>query len=115
MKIEERPAAPRPDPHPEPANHPGFAATHWSGVLAAAERESPVSSAALEELCRTYWYSLYVYVRRRSYGPEDAQDLTQEFFTRQLSRQGLRTVSPEKGRFRSFLLACINSEAGAEI
>ncbi len=82
--------------------------THWSVVLAAAKEESPACSAALEELCRAYWYPLYVYVRRRGYNSEDAQDLTQEFFTRLLANHRLGTVTPLKGKFRSFLLASMN-------
>jgi len=58
-------------------------------------------------LCRTYWYPLYAYVRRRGYGPEDAQDLTQEFFLRLLRKDYLAQVDPGKGKFRSFLLAAI--------
>ena len=39
-----------------------FVTTHWSVVLSAREAESPRSTAALETLCRTYWYPLYAYV-----------------------------------------------------
>jgi hypothetical protein len=42
-----------------------FRSTHWSQVLAAGRAESPVAREALERLCRTYWYPLYAYVRRR--------------------------------------------------
>jgi RNA polymerase sigma-70 factor (ECF subfamily) len=64
--------------------------------------------AALENLCQTYWPPLYAYVRRRGYSSEDAQDLTQAFFARLLERKAVATVAPEKGRFRSFLLASLN-------
>jgi len=84
---------------------PLFATTHWSVVLAAANEAAPAAAMALENLCRTYWYPLYAYVRREGYGPVDAQDLTQEFFARLLARRSLSQVAPEKGRFRSFLLA----------
>jgi RNA polymerase sigma-70 factor (ECF subfamily) len=85
-----------------------FATTHWSVVLAAGQRDTPQSAGALEQLCRTYWYPLYAYVRRRGYGPEDAQDLTQEFFARLLSKQWVGMADPGRGRFRSFLLAALN-------
>lgn len=85
-----------------------FATTHWSVVLSAGQPQSPQAAQALETLCRTYWYPLYAYVRRRGYGPEDAQDLTQAFFADLLGRDFLRNVAQEKGRFRSFLLACLN-------
>jgi RNA polymerase sigma-70 factor (ECF subfamily) len=60
---------------------------------------------ALERLCRTYWYPLYVFVRRRGYDAHAAQDLTQGFFLRLIADESLSTVRPEKGRFRTFLLA----------
>ena len=85
-----------------------FTTTHWSVVLRAGESPSPQAAEALERLCRTYWYPLYAYVRRQGHSPHDAQDLTQEFFARLLSRNYLQTVAPEKGKFRSFLLAAMN-------
>lgn len=84
-----------------------FATTHWSVVLAAREREGSRAGEALAELCRCYWYPLYAYVRRQGHGPHDAQDLTQEFFARLLARNYLAAVAPEKGNFRSFLLASL--------
>ena len=85
-----------------------FTTTHWSVVLAAGQAASPSSHAALEQLCRTYWYPLYAYVRRRGHAPHDAQDLTQEFFARLLAKNFLDGVGVEKGKFRSFLLATMN-------
>ncbi len=84
-----------------------FVTTHWSVVLASAKTDSPQGRAALEQLCRTYWYPLYAYSRRRGHHPEDAQDLTQAFFAHLLSKDFLRGVRPDKGRFRSFLLSCL--------
>ncbi|MBI2949768.1 MAG: sigma-70 family RNA polymerase sigma factor [Verrucomicrobia bacterium] len=85
-----------------------FHTTHWNGVLAARDADSTDGEAALQRLCGVYWYPLYVYVRRRGYAAADAEDLTQEFFKRLLERNDLGSVSPEKGRFRSFLLASMN-------
>jgi RNA polymerase sigma-70 factor (ECF subfamily) len=82
-----------------------FATTNWSVVLEAGQSESPQFQAALEELCRTYWLSLYSYLRRDGCNPDDAQDLTQGFFLRLLRTNSLVGVSPIKGRFRTFLLA----------
>ncbi len=87
---------------------PLFATTHWSVVLATADRQSPEAAAALERLCATYWYPLYAYVRHRGHSREDSQDLTQEFFCRLLRKNDLAQVDPRKGKFRSFLLAAIN-------
>jgi RNA polymerase sigma factor (sigma-70 family) len=85
-----------------------FATTHWSVVLAAGRDEQPGAADALERLCRSYWYPLYAYVRRQGYAPADAQDLTQGFFAKFLESDALQSVHPDKGRFRSFLLASLN-------
>jgi RNA polymerase sigma-70 factor (ECF subfamily) len=85
-----------------------FATTHWSVVLAASESESPNSQEALEQLCQQYWYPLYVYVRRHGHNPEDAEDLTQEFFARFLAGNYLARVDRERARFRSYLLGALN-------
>lgn len=84
-----------------------FATTHWSVVLAASEAESARSHEALENLCRVYWYPLYAYVRRKGYAVHDAQDLTQEFFTRLLARNYVSVADRNKGKFRSFLLGTL--------
>jgi RNA polymerase sigma factor (sigma-70 family) len=91
-----------------------FRTTHWSVVLAAREGQASQASQALETLCRTYWYPLYVFVRRQGFSVEDAQDLTQEFFARLLRRDFLRTVAREKGRFRSFLLVSLKNFLATE-
>jgi len=84
-----------------------FDTTHWSTVLAAGREFSPQAQEALERLCKAYWYPLYVHVRRLGWGPEDAQDLTQQFFARFLERKYLERADPERGRFRSFLLTSL--------
>lgn len=84
-----------------------FVTTHWSVVLAAGQSSSAKASDALTQLCRTYWYPLYAYVRRKGYKPEEAQDLTQELFTRLLAGNYFSSVDPRKGKFRSFLLASL--------
>jgi len=85
-----------------------FNTTHWSVVLAAKQGDSSEAAAALEKLCRTYWYPLYAYLRRRGCGEHDAQDLTQGFFAHLLERGSIQGVEREKGKFRSFLLASLN-------
>jgi RNA polymerase sigma-70 factor (ECF subfamily) len=85
-----------------------FATTHWSVVMAAGENDSEESRGALEKLCDDYWYPIYVYVRRKGYGPDDAQDLTQEFFAQLIAKNHLRLADHRKGRFRSFLLATLH-------
>ena len=87
---------------------PVFATTHWSAVLTACSGDTPRARVALGGLCQTYWYPLYAYVRRRGHPAHDAQDLTQEFFAQLLERHSLATASPQRGRFRSFLLTALN-------
>jgi RNA polymerase sigma-70 factor (ECF subfamily) len=84
-----------------------FRTTRWSVVFHARQLNSAEASAALEQLCRTYWYPLYAFVRRQGHDPHDAQDLTQEFFARLLAGHQLESVDRAKGRFRSFLLAAL--------
>jgi len=87
-----------------PASDAWFVTTHWSVVLSAREADSPHSAAALETLCRTYWYPLYAWLRRQGRLSHDAQDLTQAFFARLLQKDYLQAAAREKGRFRTFLL-----------
>jgi RNA polymerase sigma factor (sigma-70 family) len=90
------------------ARHATFVTTHWSVVLTAGRSDTTRAQAALARLCQTYWYPLYTYVRRRGYGPPDAQDLTQEFFARLLGQNWLAQADRERGRFRTFLLAALS-------
>ena len=83
-----------------------FATTHWSVVLAAAPG-SPSAEEALAKLCDTYWYPLYAYARKKGHPAHEAEDLTQTFFTRLLEKGMLQDLSPEKGRFRTFMLVCM--------
>ncbi len=98
------------NPSTEPSSAPAgyFATTHWTVVLTAGQRATPEADRALEELCRTYWYPLYAYVRRRGHSPADAQDLTQDFFARLLEKHWIASAAPEKGRFRTFLLTAMS-------
>ena len=84
-----------------------FATTHWTVVLAAGQRHTPSADAALEELCRTYWFPLYAYVRRRGHAKADAEDLVQAFFARLLAKNFLANLASERGKFRAFLLAAL--------
>lgn len=86
---------------------PLFPATHWSVVLSAGHGSSPGADAALEQLCRAYWYPLYAYLRRSGHGEADAQDLIQSFFASLIERDWVAAADPDKGRFRSFLLICL--------
>jgi RNA polymerase sigma-70 factor (ECF subfamily) len=95
-----------------------FPTTRWTLVAAACDRSLPESRRALESLCEAYWYPLYVYARRRGDTPEEAQDHTQDFFARFLEHDYFDRADPDRGRFRSFLLASFKyylcDEAGRE-
>lgn len=85
-----------------------FQETAWSIVLAAGNASEPRAHQALAELCRMYWPPVYAYLRRRGYNRDDAQDLTQNFFQHMLQEETFRRASPDRGRFRSFLLGALN-------
>lgn len=84
-----------------------FTTTHWSVVLAAGEADEARAGQALARLCAGYWYPLYAYVRRQGHGPEDAQDITQDFFARFIGKGYVRRADPARGRFRTFLLTSL--------
>lgn len=84
-----------------------FASTHWSMVLqAGGGTDCPQAQEALARLCSTYWYPLYVFIRRQGHAADEAEDLTQEFFARFLEKDFLSAVDQSRGRLRTFLLAC---------
>ena len=83
-----------------------FATTHWSVVLTAGDGASPAAEAALERLCRTYWFPLYAHLRRRGRGPDDAAELTQELFARLLRRDAF--LIPSKNiKFKTSRIASL--------
>ncbi len=94
-------------PHGPEGGKACFTTTRWSVVLAARGDDSKTAFAALSELCGVYWYPLYAYVRRRGHSPEEAEDLTQSFFTTFLAKNYLDDLKPDMGRFRSFLLTSL--------
>jgi len=84
-----------------------FPTTRWTLVVAAANPAQKEARSALVSLCENYWYPLYAYLRRRGYSPDQAQDLTQEFFIRVLEGRYLYRADPQKGRFRAFILTSL--------
>lgn len=89
-----------PDPH--------FPLTRWTLILSAKRKESGDSAQALQELALAYWKPVYAYLRGKGFPHHEAQDETQAFFAHLLHRDFLRNLQPEGGRFRSFLLVCLN-------
>lgn len=86
-----------------------FPSTRWSRIAAAGDPGGSQNREALAELCTAYWYPLYAYIRRRGHSPEEAQDLTQDFFARLLEKGLFAQADPRRGRFRAFLrTVCVN-------
>jgi len=88
-----------------------FATTRWSLILSATDSESDELKAreALAELCRAYWRPIFLFVSRRGYSMQEAQDLTQDFFVMILETNWLKHADEHRGRFRSFLLKSLQN------
>lgn len=84
-----------------------FVTTRWSVVLDAADQSGPQAERAMEEICTIYWFPLYAYIRWRGNSPEDAEDLTQEFFRRMLEKNWIADADRAKGRLRAFLITAL--------
>jgi RNA polymerase sigma factor (sigma-70 family) len=86
---------------PESITHP-FPITRWSLVTSSREQHH----GAIAELCQLYWQPLYVYARRTGLSVQDAEDVTQRFFTEMIQNEMaiIREVSPEGGRLRTLFL-----------
>jgi RNA polymerase sigma-70 factor (ECF subfamily) len=91
---------------PERSSAAHFPTTNWSRVVRAGNAAGPEARAALEGLCRDYWYPLYAFARRRGLSPDDAADLIQGFFADLIDRGDLSAADQERGRFRAFLVTC---------
>jgi DNA-directed RNA polymerase specialized sigma24 family protein len=87
------------------SNRSRFATTQWSLVLAAGRGDSAEAEEALARLCALYWYPVFAFVRRRGHPIDEAQDLTQGFFTRLIEKGDLSDADRDRGRFRTFLLS----------
>src|SRR5436305_13531418 len=86
---------------------PGAFATTHSSMMLTAQDESPAAHEALENLCRTYWRPIFVFLRRQGISQEEAEDITQGFFASLLEHRNLNAVRKEKGRLRSYLLGAL--------
>ena len=86
-----------------------FPDTSWSAVLGVRSEDQTVRARSLQTLGEVYWKPVYKHVRLRwGRTPEDAQDLTQEFFTRALEKGFFDAWDPARGRFRTFLRVCLD-------
>lgn len=81
-----------------------FRTTSWTMVCqAGASREQ------LGELLSIYWSPIYAYLRRKGHDSATASDFTQGFLTRVVERGLLGRADPSRGRFRTFLLSCLDN------
>src|SRR5438067_11745597 len=85
-----------------------FTTTHWSVVLTAQD-ESPAAHEALENLCRTYWRPIFVFLRRQGISQEEAEDVTQGFFASLLEYRNLNSVRKKQWRLRYYLLGALKN------
>jgi DNA-directed RNA polymerase specialized sigma24 family protein len=85
-----------------------FPSTHWSAVLSVRARDEKAGES-MNRLCATYYYPVYAMIRKRGHSPEDAQDLTQDFFHQMIGGNFFGNVTPSRGRFRYFLVASIKN------
>jgi RNA polymerase sigma-70 factor (ECF subfamily) len=90
-----------------PGNEAAFVTTRWTDVFRAGDTSGEGAETALARLCQGYWYPLYAFVRRQGHPPEEAEDLTQEFFARMIEKRWVSDADPARGRFRSFLLTAL--------
>lgn len=88
-----------------------FDTTRWSLILSSLDEEGAESKGreALAQLCRIYWRPIFAYICSHGRSPEDAQDLTQEFFLMILKGDLLRRAQADRGRFRSLLLKSLKN------
>jgi len=108
------PKTPNPDSESTRIASPLFATTLWTVVRAAAGTDESKAAAALEQLCRRYWYPLYAFARRRGHDAEAAQDLTQGFFGHLLEKNLFSRANRGAGKFRSYLLTSFKNFIGQE-
>jgi len=86
-----------------------FPATRHSIVEALSSPETDVRRRAFDTLVRSYWKPVYKYVRLRwQADPQDAEDLTQDFFAQAFEKGHLDRYDPAKARFRTFLRVCVD-------
>lgn len=95
---------------PKLSNSPLFPDTRWSLVIDAQGGDADTrAQRAIGELCQSYWYPLYAYLRGSGLSPQDAEDRTQAFFANVLAHRSLDAVSPERGKLRAFLKAALRN------
>jgi DNA-directed RNA polymerase specialized sigma24 family protein len=81
--------------------------TRWSMITSLRDGDAARSRKALEELCQAYWTPLWAWARRQGLDAEASADLVQGFFAMLLEKEDFAELAPERGKFRSWLLAAL--------
>lgn len=84
-----------------------FETTRWS-IVQRAGLGAEESSGAMEELCQAYWKPLFVYLRRRGYSRDAAEEELQSFFLVFLEKNYVMKADAELGRFRTYIITALN-------
>ncbi len=90
-------------------NAPGFETTQWSLIERARGPLTKASAEALNHLCQVYWKPIYKHAVRKGLDHHEASDATQEVFQKLMRNEFLENVGRERGRFRTYLLACVDN------
>ncbi|HXG89444.1 MAG TPA: sigma-70 family RNA polymerase sigma factor [Vicinamibacterales bacterium] len=89
-----------------------FPPTRLSVVARTRSDNDEMRRLAFATLIEAYWKPVYKYLRLKwRLNPDDASDLTQEFFTSALEKDVLGRYDPDKARFRTYLRLCLDGFA----
>ncbi len=90
-----------------------FPATRLSVVERTRSGDEATRRVALATIIDGYWKPAYKYLRVKwSLDPDQAADLTQEFFTIALEKDVIEKYDPARARFRTYLRLCLDGFAG---
>src|SRR3954451_18116785 len=85
-----------------------FPSTRRSAIIASRSGEAEERQQAYGKIVDAYWKPVYTFIRLRwSFSNEDAEDLTQAFFTCAIEKQYFKGYLPDKGTFRTFIRVCV--------
>ncbi|QEG22590.1 RNA polymerase sigma factor [Mariniblastus fucicola] len=98
----------------DPPPGSSFNTTCWHVVTSSQDQDSAIRRQSLSELYQAYWYPLFAYLRRKGHSQEVASDYVQGFFLELIDKDFLAAVSPEKGRFRWFMMSAIGRYVGKQ-
>lgn len=82
-------------------------ATPWTQLVKLRGGDAQ-ADAALGSVCELYWKPICQHIRRKGFDDHDAQDLTQEFMSKLITRGDFARIEESRGRLRSYLLTALN-------